>query len=163
MLSKLSIYLFYLLTCNVVCYYNSLRRYWNDIDSQLEVRIDVLDDLCSEGGEIHKRNPWLTYSNILHRMREFGVSLQEFDSLDERKLSLEMMRKVCMVIYGKAEIESLPLPEIDLKGFCRGLDQMNKTHPKFQVWSPVQKRMSTWVDTNVLERLYSPGGCCIIS
>lgn len=143
--------------------HSCLYSYWNDIDSQLEVRIDVLDDLRSEGGEIQRRNGWLTYNNILHRMREFGVSLQEFDSLDERKLSFEMMRKVCMVIYGKEEIERLPLPELDLKGFTQGLGRLNDSHAHFTVWSPMSKRLVHWVDPARLESLYSPDGCCTIS
>jgi hypothetical protein len=137
--------------------------YWNGIDAQLEVQMDVLDDLSGEGGEIFKVNPWLTYCDILHRMREFGISLKEFDTLDEAALPLEMFRKVCAVIYGKADIDRLPLPEVDLPGFCEGLNQLN-TRPQFQVWSPVHKKMLPFVDVKRVARQYGAhkSSCVIV-
>lgn len=116
-----------------------------------------------EAEEIHKVNPWLIYSDVLHRMREFGVSLKEFDVLDESKLSYEQLRKVCMLVYGKVEIERLTLPEIDLRAFCDGLNNLNG-RPAFQVWSPIHKKMLPWVDTKKLLHQYgSKSGSCIVS
>ena len=68
--------------------------YWNNIDSQLELEIDVLDDYTSEAQEIVKVNDWLTYGEPLHRMREFGVPIKELDLIDEAKLSADQMRAV---------------------------------------------------------------------
>lgn len=70
-------------------------QYWNNIDAELELNMDVLDDLCSEAMEIRKFNPWLSYAEPLHRMREFGVSLKEIDLLDEARLSKEHLKKIC--------------------------------------------------------------------
>ena len=39
-------------------------KYWNDIDSQLEVEIDVIDDLIGEAEEVSKHNAWLTYGKF---------------------------------------------------------------------------------------------------
>ena len=58
-------------------------NYWNSIDSQLEVQLDVLDDLTSEATEVNRVNPWVTYAEPLHRLREFGVPLREMDLIDE--------------------------------------------------------------------------------
>jgi hypothetical protein len=69
-------------------------KYWNAIDSQLELDMDVLDDLFCESYEITHTNPWLTYGEPLHKMREFGVSLKEMDLIDEKVLSSEQMRAV---------------------------------------------------------------------
>ena len=83
---------------------DSICDYWNNIDKILgelfvccqsvlihlplsELDLDILDDICAEGSEIAAVNPWLTYGEPLHRMREFGVSLKEFDLLDESRLS----------------------------------------------------------------------------
>ena len=43
-------------------------------------------------------NPWLTYGEPLHRLREFGVTAKEFDLIDESKLSIEQMKKLCSVL-----------------------------------------------------------------
>lgn len=69
-------------------------KYWNGIDSQLELEMDVLDDIFSESQEVSSLNPWLTYGEPLHRMREFGISLKEMDLIDEAELSSEQMRSV---------------------------------------------------------------------
>lgn len=67
-------------------------EYWNAIDSQLELDIDVLDDLSSEAKEVNANNPWITYGEPLQRLREFGVAVREMDVLDEsvRINSLDM-------------------------------------------------------------------------
>jgi hypothetical protein len=69
--------------------------YWSNIDSQLELNMDVLDDPLGEGQEVAKVNKWLTYGTPLHRLREFGVTTRELDILDEAKLSAESMRNIC--------------------------------------------------------------------
>ncbi|RYG67299.1 hypothetical protein EON64_07745, partial [archaeon] len=96
--------------------------YWNNIDNVLELNVDVLDDLAGEANEVHKNNPWLTYAEPLHRMREFGVSSKEFDLLDEKLLPPEHMRKIATSFLGDA-VNALPLPEVDMKGFIRGIEK----------------------------------------
>ena len=36
-------------------------HYWNNIDKELELNMDVLDDFLSEGNDISKFNNWFTY------------------------------------------------------------------------------------------------------
>jgi hypothetical protein len=69
--------------------------YWSNIDQQLELNMEVLDDFHGEAKEIYKHNPWLTYGEPLHRMREFGVHVKEVDFLDEQKCALEQIRILC--------------------------------------------------------------------
>ncbi len=75
-----------------------IANYWNSIDSQLELDMDVLDDLKGEAIEIRRRNPWLTYTEPLHRMRELGMIQKELDILDERPLSLGQIRLFCSLV-----------------------------------------------------------------
>ena len=72
--------------------------YWNAIDNQLEAEIDVLDDLAGEAQEVCSANPWLNYAEPMHKLREFGIDIKEFDLLDEGKLSLEQVRVVCAAL-----------------------------------------------------------------
>ena len=73
-------------------------NYWNNIDSELELDMDVLDDLHGEAAEVTSKNSWLTYGEPLHRLREFGIPLKEIDLLDERKLSIDQMRVMCNIM-----------------------------------------------------------------
>jgi hypothetical protein len=69
-------------------------EYWNNIDNQLEVEIDILDDLQSEANDVFFKNPWLIYADPIHRLREFGIPNKEFDIVDEVKLSSEQLKNV---------------------------------------------------------------------
>ncbi len=76
----------------------NVSNYWNNVDSQLELRMDVLDDLIGEATQVGEKNSWLTYAEPVHRLREFGVTVKEFDLLDEKKLALEEVKKVCSMM-----------------------------------------------------------------
>jgi Mg-chelatase subunit ChlD len=73
-------------------------NYWNNIDRDLELEIDILDDISGEAREIHSANSWITYGEPLHRLREWGVSLKELDLIDESKLNTEQMKVVCAML-----------------------------------------------------------------
>ena len=72
--------------------------YWNSIDEQLELNMDVIDDLCGEAQEVCSNNPWLTYGEPLQRLREFGCHVKELDQLDEAKLTNGQLLRVCQVM-----------------------------------------------------------------
>lgn len=73
-------------------------KYWNDIDESLELDMDVLDDIFGEAKEIKSVNPWFTYAEPIHRLREFGIIIKEIDLLDERKLSLDQIRNFAAIM-----------------------------------------------------------------
>lgn len=75
---------------------DNVREYCNKVDNDLELEMDVLDDLHAEAEEIYEVNPWLTYGEPLHRLREWGVNVKEIDLLDETLLSADQMKLVCI-------------------------------------------------------------------
>ncbi len=78
---------------------DNIVNYWNNIDNQLELEMDVLDDFASEAEEIMQVNDWLVYGEPLHRLREWGVHFKELDMLDEAKLSAEQMKFCVAMLY----------------------------------------------------------------
>jgi hypothetical protein len=55
----------------------------------------VLDDLFGEAAEVYEHNKWLTYGEPIHKLREFGIDVKEFDLLDEEMLSMDQVRTMC--------------------------------------------------------------------
>lgn len=76
--------------------------YWNNIDQDLELDLDVLDDLAGEGKEVHEFNPWLAYAEPLHRVREWGGAPKLLDLLDERSLTPLESSELMHLILGSA-------------------------------------------------------------
>ncbi len=61
----------------------------------LELNMDILDDFVSEAEEVHAQNPFVTYGEPLHLLRQFGVAMAELDLLDEAPLSPEQIHNFC--------------------------------------------------------------------
>lgn len=130
-------------------------NYWNNIDGQLELDIDVLDDFSAEASEVHENNKWLTYGLPLQRLREFGTTLKEIDLLDETKLTSEQIRSMVSVIFGGAK-DDYPHPEVDPAAFEKAVKV--KIDNELQTWCPLKKRMLPWVR---IEKIRT-GGCSIM-
>ena len=56
--------------------------------------MDVLDDYFGEAKEVMSHNPWLTYGEPLHRLREWGIQLKELDLIDEAPLQPPQIKRV---------------------------------------------------------------------
>lgn len=73
---------------------DSAVEYYNQIDEELELPLDILDDLRGEATELHGvGNGWFAYTPMLHRIREGGTLEKIFDLLDERALKPAEIRK----------------------------------------------------------------------
>ena len=71
----------------IVYFYASFCCYYN-----LNYSVGIIQ--CGDAEQVENVNPWLTYNDALHKMREFGASIKEMDLIDETKLSSEQMRVV---------------------------------------------------------------------
>jgi len=126
--------------------------YWNNIDNQIELNMDVIDDPVGEAKEIHAFNNWFTYGEPLHRLREFGMTVKELDLIDEGPLSMEQMMKFINFIFGV----TLPQPEIDWNQFSAAVSSHNDQVP--MVWNPINGMMSKWIDIKALNQTYGRRG-----
>ena len=139
---------------------DSIVDYWNNIDSDLELSIDVLDDIFGEAKEVERVNPWLNYCAPLHRFRESGILLQEFDMLDEGALSTDQMKNFLAILFNR---QDYPMPQLHWKQFESAVTQdVDNSLRYFSANLKVQNKKIISVTT--LRRMYSPnnGGCTIM-
>lgn len=134
-------------------------NFYNNLDDELELSMEVLDNFTDEAEEIYEKNPWINYSLPLHRMRELGFQHRIFDLLDERRLTVSELRDYCMLVFGAGSFDGVPEPETDFKGFLRALDRIMKKE-KLQ-WHAVKKRMKPLLSLKKMSEMYSDGGCVI--
>jgi len=138
---------------NVVDFYNSL-------DKNLELSLEVLDDYLGEASEVYIYNRWLNYALPLHRCREFGFYNMLFDLIDERSLTGSEVREFCCLLFGKKETE-IPNPAIEWENFERCLEALLEN--EMDVWNPMRKKNMPWIDVHALKEKMIPGSsCCTI-
>lgn len=126
--------------------------YWNNIDQELELEMDVIDDLVQDAEQVKKANPWLTYGEELHRLREFGASFKEMDLIDESLLGAEQMQKFLKVIFGRKE---LPHPQVEWDFFHEDIKHENDSHNL--IFDPLSASFRNQVDMVNLRKIYSDG------
>lgn len=134
--------------------------FYNSLDSQLELSVDVLDDLQGEALEVQKCNPWLNYTLQLHRIREMGCSHRLFDLLDERLFTVGELRDFCVLLFGKNNMDGVADPAVDFKGFVQSLEVLLKKEKK--QYNPVEKRLTDVIDLKKIYKLYGGSSCCIM-
>lgn len=134
--------------------------FYNSLDEQLELSLEVLDDFIGEAQEVYAANPWLNYALPLHRCREMGFHDRVFDMLDERELTKDELRDFCILLFGEMNLDGMPDPEEDWNGFMASI-RIAMERESLQ-WHPIKKTMRPWIDLNMLNRRYniSIDPCC---
>lgn len=61
--------------------------FYNTVDRDIELPIDIVNDMWEESRAIYRLNPWLTYTTHLQTIREAGTQARVLDWLDERALT----------------------------------------------------------------------------
>jgi hypothetical protein len=101
-------------------------EFYNDLDEQLELSIEVSGGFIGEAEEVNTYNKGLNYALPLHRMREMGFHDRVFDMLDERALSREEVRQLCVFLFGVENTDGMPDPAADWEGFLSEVDKLNR-------------------------------------
>ena len=134
--------------------------FYNELDDQLELSLEVIDDFTQEAREIYACNKWLNYALPLHRCREMGYYNRLFDLLDERSLSPDELRDFLFLLFGAENFDGVPDPQVDWKGFLKSITAIVNKEKK--QWNPVTKKMAPWVDVKKLDKAYKKKGCTIM-
>lgn len=123
-------------------------NFWNNIDAQLEIDMEVLDDLEEEAKEVHEMNGWLTYNLLLHRVREWGSSSKLLDMLDEVKFTKAQAHELVGLVLGSEAAEALPPPALDIASFVKEAGSQAAALAK--VWDPISKEQKPWFSAAAL-------------
>merc|ERR1719437_106134 len=138
---------------------DSVVEFYNDLDAQLEMSIEVLDDFQSEAQEIYKHNPWLNYTLPLHRCRELGYYHRLFDLLDERLLTKGELREFCFLLFGQDAFDSVPDAEADWDGFYSAITRI--VDKEKEQWDPIYKKPKKLLSAKKLHKCYGSSSCVI--
>ena len=93
---------------------------------------EVIDDYFAEAVEVSRvGNGWLTYSPLIHRVRESGSYYKMFDLLDEGPLAPTDIDKLTrMVLHSTPDDVELPeLKRVGAKSFIRAVEKRLETAP----------------------------------
>jgi len=137
-------------------------KYWNNIDAELEIEMDVLDDLAGEAKEIREANPWIYYHSELHRLREFGSAMKELDLIDESLLSSEQMVAVVSALLCDEGDPKLPLPDVNFSEFISIVKRLSAQRPL--IFDPILKVPAPPINVARLSASYdaNPSRACSI-
>jgi len=127
-------------------------NFYNNIDNELELSLDVLDDFTTEAKKVYRYNTWLNYALPLHRLREMGFYHKLFDLIDERSLTRDELRDFFCFLYGGDVLDGLPDPHVNWDKFLKHIKAVN--NKAGLQWNPIKNRMQPWVDIRKLDRMF---------
>lgn len=132
-------------------------EYYNNLDSQLELSLEVLGDWEMEAKEVDEHNKFLNYTLPLHRCREMGYHHRIFDLFDERKLTMDELQEFLVLLFGEKEFDAVPDPQIDWRGFLKAVTKMVEQEQYH--WNPInhKAKVQPTISVTKLNKEYGGG------
>mmetsp|Transcript_5021 Transcript_5021/g.6551 ORF Transcript_5021/g.6551 Transcript_5021/m.6551 type:complete len:504 (-) Transcript_5021:354-1865(-) len=127
-------------------------NYYNTLDANLELPLEVIDDFLGEAKEVQRVNAWLNYTRPLHTCREMGYHNRVFDLLDERLLTKDELLEFLQLLFGKQTMQYFPDIYHEWKGFCVQLKELVQAQGLH--YNPLYKKATPWIDMKQLEQLF---------
>lgn len=124
---------------------DSITKFYNKIDDELEWPLDVLDDFVGEAKEISGHgNGWFTYTPLLHRIREAGTLCKLLDNLDETRFTPRDTRKMVEMLSNDSTLMNVGTD----KEFIQHVEKMIASEKP--VFDPVRQKMMPFVNVKKL-------------
>lgn len=130
----------------VVEYYNDLDINLNKGMEEITPIVDILDDFKSESIEVHRVNPWLTYSIDIHKKRISGGNHITFDMIDEGTMDMFYTNIFIKIILDRNDI-----PDVDDPNYFSFLENIVKDN---KVYDITQNDFKPIVNINALKIKY---------
>lgn len=128
---------------------DSVVGYYNKIDEEEELPLEVIDDLESEAREIASvGNDWLLYTPLLHMIREGGTFVKLLDLLDERRLNPLEVKLLAGHLLQPEDGDMMPLS--DPQAFAKQAEQRINRVPL--AYDAIRQRMAPIIDSRKLRR-----------
>jgi len=129
-------------------------EFYNGLDAQLEMNLEVLDDFVNEAKEVAKCNRWLNYARPIHTCREMGYQNRLFDLIDERPLNRDEVYDFCVMLFGKAFAKACGREE----SWNRVLETIERFLGREQKHlNPVSKKMEPLINLKKLRTQFATG------
>lgn len=131
-------------------------KFYDEIDEEMELPMDVLDDLSGEAKQIaEKGNGWFVYSPLLHRVREAGTLCKLLDDLDERSFGQVEARRFVQLM-SPVPLSAAEFHSADPKEFIASVSRIaSSAAPMFD---PISGQPKPFVDSKKLSKLLRVGG-----
>jgi len=126
-------------------------HFWDTLDLDLSIPVEILDDFEEENRMAYATNPWCNYCIGVQRAREWGFRSKLFEKLRERPLTHSEVRDYCALIFGVKK-NALSDPNAAWEDFYYDIEALNAREKR--QYNPFMKRNRGWVDLKQMGNIY---------